>query len=296
MSTTGNIASLADKVALVTGASSGLGRAIALAYAAAGAYVVSADLRPETPKAPLLADALKDHDLNTPTIDLINKNFPSKNAKFPNRAGFIQCDTTDAASVEKAVAYVVSMFGRLDIMVNNAGVAMELQRSDFPTRTHDMDVAILDKDVAVNIRGVWLGCKYAAGQMLKQEPHSSGDRGWIINMSSVAALVGLGGASPYCTTKGAVVSMTQTLGLEYAPDRIHVNCINPSFAETSLLEVMRKGAGGADAFTGALSTLHPWGRLGVPDDVAKVAVFLAGEGASWITGQKFVIDGGYTAK
>lgn len=291
----GDIGNLSNKIALITGGSSGLGRAIAIAYAAAGAFVVSADLRAEPPNAPLLVETLQANDLKTPTAELLNSRYPAEDKSKP-RSAFVRCDVTKPESVEAAVAFTVQTFGRLDIMVNSAGVAMEmLSGVGGQLRTHEQDPSILDIDLAVNVKGVWLSCKYAAAQMLEQTPHSSGDRGWIINLCSVLGLVGLAGTSPYCATKGAVLQMTKAIGLEYAKDRIHVNCINPGFTETSMLEPMRKGQG-VDAFHQTLESLHPWGRLGLPEDVAKVAVFLAGEGAGWITGQSFVVDGGYVAQ
>lgn len=283
-----NIGSLDSKVALITGGSSGLGRAIALAYAAAGAYIVSADLTPNPPKAPLLAETLKTADLTTPTVDILKSQFP---AEGKPRAVFVHCDVTKPDSVEAAVAFTVQTFGRLDIMVNNAGVAAD----QLSIRTHEQDPSILDFDWAVNGKGVWLGCKYACAQMLNQEPHeSSGDRGWIINLCSILGLVGMAGTSCYCATKGAVLQMTKSIALEYAKDRIHVNCINPGFTETHMLEGIRK-EGGVAAFD-MLQSLHPWGRLGLPEDIAKVAVFLASDSASWMTGTSLVVDGGYIAQ
>jgi NAD(P)-dependent dehydrogenase (short-subunit alcohol dehydrogenase family) len=115
----GNIASLQDKVALITGASSGLGRAIAQAYAAAGAYVVSADLTPNPPQAPTIASIHKGVDMSTPTVDLVNAKWPA--AAGRERASFIRCDVTDEESVKAAVEFAVKTYGRLDVMVNNAG-------------------------------------------------------------------------------------------------------------------------------------------------------------------------------
>jgi len=121
VSSTANIGTLTDKIALITGASSGLGRAIAQAYAAAGAFIVSADITPNPPDAPLVQELLKETDLKTPTVDLINASFPSGKDGRP-RAAFVKCDVTQSASVEAAVAFAVKQYGRLDIMVNNAGM------------------------------------------------------------------------------------------------------------------------------------------------------------------------------
>ncbi|KAK8205260.1 hypothetical protein M8818_004972 [Zalaria obscura] len=297
LAATTNLGSLHNKVALITGASSGLGRAIAQAYAAAGAFVVSADLSPSPPKAPLLAETLKASDLTTPTVDILNRDHPSPSEK--RRAIFVECDVTIPESMQAAVATTVSEYGRLDIMVNNAGISPEISTEAYAQgrdqRIHETDPLVLDKGWAVNGKGVWLGCKYATAQMLLQDPHPSGDRGWIINMCSVLGLVGLPGASTYCATKGAVVQITKSVALEYAKDKIHVNCINPGFTETNLLEPMRAMLG-VENFKAWLESVHPWGRLGLPEDVAKMAVFLAGEGASWVTGQSFVVDGGFTAQ
>lgn len=203
MNEAANIGDLRNKIALITGASSGLGRAIAQAYAAAGAYIVNADLTPDHPPAPLMANTLKTAgivaDLVTPTVDLLNNTVPSSNPAVP-RASYIRTDVTDGASMEAAVAFAVATYGRLDIMVNNAGISAETPH--FHIRTHEQTEAVFDKDIAVNLKGVWLGTKYATGQMLKQEPHVSGDRGWIINLCSILGLVGLAGAVPYCASKG----------------------------------------------------------------------------------------------
>ena len=131
--------------------------------------------------------------------------------------------------------------------------------------------------------------------MLAQDPHPSGDRGWIINISSIYGLVGQPMTTPYCTSKGAVTNLTKSSALEYATDRIHINSIHPGYAETALLEPV-KAAMGSEAATKYIKDMHPWGRLAWPEDVAKMAVFLAGEGASFCTGAQFVVDGGYTAR
>ncbi len=302
MASTSNIGDLSDKVALITGASSGLGRAIAQAYAAAGAYVVSADLTPNPPEAPMFAEAMKQSglDTTTPTVELLNQEFPSR-SPLP-RAIFVQCDVTKSDPVRDAVVAAVERYGRLDIMVNNAGISAVIKSTAFQNgtkcRPHEIEAEVLDTDYAVNVRGTFLGIKHAAAQFLKQEPHVSGDRGWIINICSVVGLVALPGTASYCMSKGAVLQLTKAVALDYAKDKIHVNCINPGWIETAMLEPMMAQNGGdqAEAKTNWIRGLHPWGRMAVPEDIASMAVFLAGPGASFCTGGAFVVDGGYTAQ
>ncbi|KAI9898892.1 hypothetical protein N3K66_005353 [Trichothecium roseum] len=351
-----NIGDLTSKVAIVTGSSSGFGRAIALAYARAGALVVCADKTPDPPPTPLLQNSVKDEDLTTPTHDLINAEFASssKDNGVP-KAIYSKTDVTQEETIKATVAAAVEKYGRLDILVNNAGLSnpfpflhssssshspllrflpsptLNYQKTKltkhvrFPpsgvvsntqskhyqetgsfARCHEDTLDNLDRDWSVNVRGVWLFCHHALKQMLSQAPPadststSSGsgggaDRGWIVNIASVASLVGLPGYTTYASTKGAVLQMTRCLGLEYAPDRVHVNCICPGFAETGILEPM-KAVSGEKALGDLLVSRTPWGRTGRAREIADMAVFLAGPGASWSTGQPFVVDGGYTAQ
>ncbi|KIV80910.1 hypothetical protein PV11_08376 [Exophiala sideris] len=297
----GNISSLHDRVALITGGSSGLGRAIAQAYASAGAYIISADLSPTPPAAPTIS-AKTNEDFTTPTIDLINKHFPSTKTGV-DRASYIHCDVTDEQSVKSAVQFAVQKYGRLDIIVNNAGISAESSSPRYNgtfTRIHETDVSILDRTLAVNVRGVWLGTKHAVAQFLAQEPHpvfgrsgSDVHRGWVINLASILGSVGLPGASSYVTSKGAVMQLTKATALEYAKDGIHVNALQPGFTDTHMLEAMYARSENTGQ---TLSALHPWGRTGRAEDIARAAVFLAGEGAGWITGTSIVVDGGYLAQ
>jgi NAD(P)-dependent dehydrogenase (short-subunit alcohol dehydrogenase family) len=286
-----SIASLKDKVAIVTGSSSGIGREIAVAYAEAGALVVCADLRHELPPK---ASATVTYP-GVPTHEALNSHYASQNSSKP-RAVFIQVDVTSASSVESLVAATVAQYGRLDIIVNNAGILAEAHGKQVFPRIHETPEATWDADLAVNAKGVWLCTKYAVTQMLKQEPHQpSQDRGWVINMSSIVGIAGFAGTSSYTASKGAVLQLTKAVALEYAKDRIHVNSIHPGFTDTALLEPL-KAAHGSETAKKMLADLHPWGTVGKATDIAKVAVFLGGDGASWCTGAPFIVDGGYLAQ
>jgi len=166
---------LQGKVAVVTGSSSGIGRAISLTFAREGAAVVCSDLR----------EAARLEAESEPTHELIKKN--------GGKAVFAKCDTSKEADVEALVQTAVKEFGRLDILVNNAGVAVET--STGPRPVWEVDEESWDKTMAVNAKGVLFGCKHAARVMMKQEPHSTGDRGWIINLASIFGLVGNPGTS-----------------------------------------------------------------------------------------------------
>lgn len=162
---------LARKIAVITGSSSGLGRAMALRFAREGARVVCSDLRPSAlPQVP--------QELEVNTHDLITKN--------GGEAIFVTADAGDAQSMQDLVSQAAKAFGRVDVMVNNAGISIESKR---PGPVHETAESDWDLTMRVNAKSVFLGCKYATGQMLKQVPHVSGDRGWIINISSIFGLV-----------------------------------------------------------------------------------------------------------
>ncbi|PGH16858.1 hypothetical protein AJ79_01502 [Helicocarpus griseus UAMH5409] len=277
---------LQDKIAIVTGSSSGIGRSIALSYAAEGAYVVCSDIDP-APKG----------DTGKPTHEAINETYPAADGKAA-RAVFVKADASASDNVENLVKECVKEFGRLDVMVNNAGISpMGLQ--PVGSRIHDCPEASWDKVMGLNGKGVWLGCKFAAAQMLAQAPHPSGDRGWIINMASVLGTVGMPGSSTYSASKHAVIGITKSVALEYGKDRIHVNAVAPGFTETALLSPIANANSEdprAKAAHALLLAQHPFdGRLGKAEDIAGAAVFLASKDAGWVTGTTLQVDGGYVA-
>ncbi|PYI27832.1 putative short-chain dehydrogenase [Aspergillus indologenus CBS 114.80] len=267
---------LRDKVAIVTGSSSGLGRAIALAYAREGARVVCADLVPS-------ARAAIPEETTIATDALIRQ-----------RGGvaiYVPTDVGESPAWEHLVQATIAEFGRLDILVNNAGICDEILDARPLHLTPD---ETWDRTMRVNARSVFLGSKAAVRQMLlHQDPHGpSGDRGWIVNLSSVFGTVADAGKPCYCASKGTVTSLTRQVAVEYAKDRIHCNAICPGFVHTAFLaEVKQTGASMEE-----LERMHPLRGPGSPEDVAQFAVVLASEDAAWVTGACMFVDGGYTAR
>jgi len=267
---------LEGRVAVVTGSSSGNGRAIALALARQGASVVCSDIRKSA-----LAGGYEP-DINVETEAVINN--------AGGRAVFIAADASKSADMQQLVAETVKAFGRLDIMVNNAGVFTEMHTIVDETEEQ------YDYTMNVNAKGVWLGCKYAITQFLKQDPiemPGGGQvRGRVINIASIGGLVGLALEPAYCTSKGAVVNLTRALAIDHAPDLVNINAICPGFLETAMVRPYLD-----DAQTNALlHSLTPWPRMGTAEDVARVAAFLASDEAQWMTGSMLTVDGAYTAR
>lgn len=244
---------LADRSALVTGAASGIGRAIALRFADEGANVVVADVREEPREG------------GRPTHEVIDG------------ARFVETDVSEVAEIRAAVDEAVTAFGGLDVMVNNAGVYPGSQ----PVET--VEAAAYDRLMNVNLRGVYFGSKLAAEAM------RAGDGGSIVNVSSIAGLVGFPDASTYCASKGGIVNLSRALAVELGGDGIRVNAINPGVIETAMTT---RDASVAGTMTEGI----PLRRDGQPDDVAGAALFLASEDAAYVTGHNLVVDGGYTAQ
>ena len=192
-------------------------------------------------------------------------------------ARFAKADVTQIADVEKAVSVAVDELGGLDVMVNNAGIwhghrtILEETEAEF------------DSIIAINLKGVWLGCKAAIGHMVR-----SGNGGSIINIASIAGMVGLFTEPAYSASKGGVVGLTRQLAVDHAGDRIRVNAVAPGFVETS----MSRSAIGVNPE----HDLIPWPRLGTVDDVSSAVSFLASDRSEWITGAVLTVDGGYTAR
>ena len=263
--------SLTGKVALVTGAARGLGAEMAEALLQAGATVVLTDVLAEVGRATAerLADA---HE---------------------GRASFHMLDVTNEAHWEAVIDATVSAVGRLDIVVNNAGI----EHTAFLT---EHTLADFQRTMAINVEGVFLGVKHAARVM--RPGGSAGQGGSIINISSAAGLIGMTGLSSYCASKGAVRLLTKAAGVEFGRlgYGVRVNSVHPAVIKTDLAassfqRFVELGlAPSIEAVDTLLESLHPLG-YGQPRDVASAVVFLAGDGARWMTGSELVVDGGLSA-
>ncbi|RYP43192.1 hypothetical protein DL768_010044 [Monosporascus sp. mg162] len=264
-----------SKVAIVTGSSSGLGRAIALAYAGEGASVVCADLKPEA-RAEITAEGAIHTD--------------EQIRRDGGRVIFVKTNVSIAKDVEDLVLKAVSEFGRVDILVNNAGISIEADRP--PAGVHETPEETWDTTMAVNAKSVFLGSKYVIAQMLRQEMHSSGHRGWIINMSSIFGLVGGRHNASYAASKAAVSNLTKQVAMDYAEHRIHCNAICPGYTQTAIFVNTIQNL---DDVNG-IRARHPFGGVGTPQDIVGAAIFLATDEAGWITGICLPVDGGYTAQ
>lgn len=246
---------LAGKVAVVTGAASGNGRAIADAYAEEGADIVVADIQ-ETPR-----------EGGEPTHQLVANDYDVDSK-------FVECDVTDTDSLVEAVD-AADEFGGVDIMVNNAGI---FRQKDFVEVTEDEYEQMMD----INVKGVFFGAQAAAKKMLDK-----GDGGTIINMSSVAGIIGQATFSVYHTTKGAVRLLTYSLADELGPEGIRVNAIHPGVIETEMTK------DDVPIATKESAENTPMERLGQPEDVAGAALYLASdELAGYVNGESLIVDGG----
>ncbi|AQQ52592.1 SDR family NAD(P)-dependent oxidoreductase [Planococcus lenghuensis] len=244
---------LDGKVAVVTGGASGIGLAAAKSYLEKGAKVVIADYNEEGGQQAV------------------------EQLKNSGEVLFIAVDVAKEESVEQLIAKTVDQFGRVDIMVNNAGVGTLGE-------THELSYEDYHRVIAINQDGVFFGAKHAIRQILKQ-----GDGGVIINTSSILGSVGEGGAFAYNATKGAVNLMTKSLALQYAPNGIRVNAVAPGYVESGMVNKEALGD-----FYDALVDRHPVGRLGQPDEIAHAIIFLSEN--EFVTGTTLMIDGGYTAQ
>ncbi len=256
---------LADRVAVVTGASSGFGRAIARAFAAEGAKVVVSDIR-EQP----LPGGFED-DIQTTTVAAIEAD--------GGTAVYVDCDVTQAAQTDALIAAAVDRFGRLDILMNNAGIYRGGKLM------HEFSEADLDACFTVNVKGTWFPSQAAIKQFLAQ-----GDGGTIINLVSTAGLQGHPRQSVYNTSKGAQANLTRCLAIEYGHEGIRVNGICPTYAKTALTRELFDDKDFDQVFTESI----PLKRWGGASDIASLAVFLASDESSYIHGDLVRVDGGET--
>jgi|AntDeeMinimDraft_4_1070355.scaffolds.fasta_scaffold00025_117 NAD(P)-dependent dehydrogenase (short-subunit alcohol dehydrogenase family) len=247
-----------DKSVLITGASSGNGRAMAKKFAAEGGNIVVADIR-EDPRQG-----------GQPTHELVEDEYGAN-------ALFIETDISDREAFRDTIDQVVEEFGTLDILVNNAGVWPGPQPID------EVDEDEFARVMNINTKGTFFGCQAAVDIMANQE-----EGGAIVNISSLAGLFGFDDSALYCTSKGGITNLTRELALEFGPDGVRVNAVNPGVIETAM--TYEDGGGPGDA-----KERIPLRALGQPEEVADAVLFLASDEATHVTGVNLEVDGGLAA-
>jgi NAD(P)-dependent dehydrogenase (short-subunit alcohol dehydrogenase family) len=251
------VKNLSGRVVLVTGGASGLGKAIVERFVAEGCRVAVADIDAETGEA--MARSVG--------------------------ALFVRTDVADPAQVEFAVRFAVTAFGRLDVVVNNAGIESE------QVPTHECSTENWRRIIDVDLTGVFHGMKYGIAQFIRQ-----GDGGSVVNMSSVAGLTGYPCIPPYAAAKAGVSNLTRSAAVEYGAHGIRVNAVAPTAVSTAIIERLIERAPEPEALRKHLETMNPLLGMPTPEDVAAAVAFLASDDARFISGVILPVDGGYTAR
>ncbi len=247
-----------DKVVIITGASFGIGRATALAFAREEAKLVISDVQ-----------------------DKEGESLAKEIIKQGNECIYVHCDISKPADVQNMVSEAIKHFGRLDIAYNNAGIEGEMGF------TADGSEDNFDRVIGINLKGVWACMKYQIPEMLKNK------KGVIVNCSSIAGVVGSQGLSVYVASKHGVNGLTKNAALEYASQGIRVNSVCPAGVQTPMLDrIVETSSGLKDQ----MNAMHPIGRVAQPEEIAEAVLYLCSDRASFITGHELLVDGGFTAQ
>jgi len=246
------------KVALVTGGTSGIGRAAAIAYAREGAKVVVAGRR-----------AAEGEE----TVRLVRAQ--------GREAMFVPTDVAQEAQVKNLIGRTLEQFGRLDFAFNNAGIEQE------PTPFLEQNEETFDRVMDINVKGVWLSMKYEIPAMLKT------GGGAIVNTSSGLGVIAMPGIEIYVASKHAVIGLTKSAALEFGKQGIRVNAVLPAVIDTDMFQ---RFAGEKPEFRAQMTAMHPIGRIGKPEEIADAAIWLSSSKSSFVTGHSLLVDGGFTAQ